>query len=240
MMVSKWVAAMATAAVAVSVAVPAMAGPFKKPEISKPDLKKPDTSSMECNDDKGVEQLGKDMDDKAYDALVSSNEALASMQDAAGKKDEAKKTRDSGKSWTKENAPSGVARIKEINRINDSLQTGADWMQKQEKYDDTAKNALKESRSALRKAVLKVAWGAKIGEPVPGKSKEAIEGSAACTKKVKGAADAAAGIATLLGSMKKTYSAVDAAAKKAGNGDLTAEEKAKQDSESGVPSGLGV
>lgn len=237
---SKWVAAAAVAAVAVSAAVPAFAGPFKKPEIKKPDLSKPDTSAMECSDDKGVEQLGRDMDEKAYDGLVAANDALAAMQDAAGKKDEAKKTRDTGKAWTKENAPSGLDRIKEISRINDSLQKGADWMSKQEKYDDAAKTALKDSRWALRKAVLKVAWGAKIGEPVPMKSKEAIEANKACAKKVKGAADAAAGIGTLLGSMKKTYTAVDAAAKKAGNGDLTAEEKAKQDSETGAPSGLGV
>lgn len=206
--------------------------------ISKPDM----PAGTTCDDDKGVEQAGKDMDAKALEGMLASHNALAHLYDAAGKKAEADKTRADVKAWTadKSKAPSGGARITAVKTANEKIQKGAEFIQSQNKTDDATKTSLKNARMELRKALVYIAWGAKIGEPVPGNAKAAIEASKACATKVKPAADAAAGLATLLTNMKKSYGAVDAAAKKAGNPELTEAEKKQQESETGAPAGLGV
>lgn len=218
--------------------VAASAGPFDK--LKKPEVKKPDTSAVKCENDHGVEDLGTEMDEKAYDALIAANDALASLQEAAGKKDLAEKTRAQSKKWTKDDAPKGTARVKEIGRINETIRKGAEWLAKQESVDDAAKAKVKESRWNLRKAMLYVAWGGDIAQPIPGKAKEAIAADKACSSKVKGPVDAATGLGVILGKMKQTYATVDDAAKKAGVGEMTAEEKKQQDSDAGAPEGLGV
>ena len=206
--------------------------------ISKPEM----PAGTTCNDDKGVEQAGKDMDAKAFEGMVASHNALAHLYDAAGKKPEAEKTRADVKAWQadKSKAPSGGARIDAVRTANEKIQKGAEFISTQNKTDEATKTGLKNARMELRKALVYIAWGAKIGEPVPGNAKAAIEASKACATKVKPAADAAAGLSTLLTNLKKSYGAVDAAAKKAGNPELTEAEKQQQQSETGAPAGLGV
>lgn len=206
--------------------------------IGKPEM----PAGTTCNDDRGVEQAGKEMDTKAYDGMVSAHSALAHLYDAAGRKPEAEKTRADLKAWQsdKSKAPSGSARIEAVRTASDKITKGAEYIQSQNKTDDATRNGLKNARMELRKALVYIAWGAKIGEPVPGNAKAAIEASKACATKVKPAADAAAGLSTLLTNIKKSYGAVDAAAKKAGNPELTEAEKRQQESETGAPSGLGV
>ena len=206
--------------------------------ISKPDM--PD--GVTCDDDRGVAELGKKMEDKAFEGMIGAQSALASLYEAAGKKTDAEKTRAEVKSW-KENrakAPAGMERIKIVSATSDKIAKGAQYIQSQNKTDAATVAALKAARMDLRKALVYVAWGAYIGKPVPEKSKEAVDASKACATKVKPAVDAAAGLTSLLGNMKKSFSAVDAAAQKAGAGELTEEEKQAQQSETGAPDGLGV
>jgi hypothetical protein len=193
-----------------------------------------------CTDDRGVEQLGKDMDAKTFDAVIASQTSLAHIYDAAGKKPDADKARATVKKWqdNKDKAPTGGERIKVVSAANDSIQKEADALAAANKTDEATKTALKSARMELRKALVYVAWGSKIGTEAGPKAKEAIEANKACATKTKGAVDAAAGLSTLVGNMKKTYGSVDAAAKKAGNGEMTDAEK--KESESGAPSGLGV
>lgn len=206
--------------------------------ISKPE--KP--AALECNDDKGVEQLGKDMDAKAFDGMIAAQTALAHMYDAAGKKPDAEKTRAQIKEWqgNKEKAPSGLDRIRTLQATSDNIQKGAEFVSSQNKTDDATKTALKQARWELRRSLVYIAWGSKIGKPVPEKAKEAISASAGCSKKVKPAADAAAGLTTLSTNLKKSYDAVDGAAKKAGNAEMTDAEKKQQISETGAPSDLTI
>src|SRR5687768_13213677 len=68
--------------------------------ISKPDM----PAGTTCDDDKGVEAAGKEMDAKAYEGLLASHSALASMYDAAGKKPDADKTRAEIKAWKDDKA----------------------------------------------------------------------------------------------------------------------------------------
>ena len=193
-----------------------------------------------CTDDKGVEQLGKDMDGKAFDAVIASQNSLAHLYDAAGKKPEADKARATAKKWqeNKDKAPTGGERIKVVSAANDNIQKEADALSAANKTDAATQTALKSARMELRKALVYVAWGSKIGTEAGPKAKEAIAANKACATKTKGAVDAAAGLSTLLGKMKATYGSVDAAAKKAGSGEMTDAEK--QESETGAPSGLGI
>ncbi len=225
--------------VAFVVAIPtlAAAGPFKLPGKIPEKPKVPEAA--ECPDDRGVESIGKEMDEKAFDALVAAGKSLTGLYEAAGRKEEAEKQRETVKGWTMESAPAGLDRVKEIQRTSDTLTRGSEAIASKG-VDAAGKESLTKARWDLRTAVLHVAWGVKIGEPVPGKAKEAIAASAACAKKVKPAADAAAALGTLLGNLKKSYGAVDAAAKKAGAPEMTEEEKKRQEGETGAPSGLGV
>lgn len=206
--------------------------------ISKPDA----PEGLKCDDDKGVEQLGKEMDAKAFEGMIAAQSALAYLYDAAGKGPDAEKTRGEVRTWrtNRSKAPSGTERISVVSATSEKIAKGAEFIQSQNRTDEPTRNALKEARTELRKSLLYIAWGTKIGAPVPERSKEAIAGSKACSAKVKPAADAAAGLTTLLGNMKRSYGAVDAAAKKAGNPELTEAEKHQQESETGAPSGLGV
>lgn len=193
-----------------------------------------------CNDDKGVEELGKKMDEKAFDAVVASQTSLAYVYDAAGKKPEADKARATAKKWqdNKAKAPSGSERIKVVSAASANIKKEADALAAANKTDEATKNALKSARMELRKALVYVAWGSKIGADAAPKAKEAIAANKTCAAKTKGAVDAAAGLSTLVGKMKATYGAVDAAAKKAGTGEMTDAEK--QEADAGAPSGLGI
>lgn len=193
-----------------------------------------------CTDDRGVEQLGKDMDAKAFDAVIASQSSLAHIYDAAGKKPDADKARATAKKWqeNKDKAPKGGERIKVVSSANDNIQKEADALSAANKTDAATQTSLKSARMELRKALVYVAWGSKIGTDAGPKAKEAIAANKACATKTKGAVDAAAGLSTLLGKMKATYGSVDAATKKAGAGDMTDAEKAE--SETGAPSGLGI
>ena len=195
-------------------------------------------ASMSCDDDHGVEQAGKDMDEKAYSGLIGAETALMNVAEAAGKKDIAATAKANLDKWKdKEKAPSGVDRVKEVSHAADSIQKGADELGKT-KADDKAKASLGEARKELRMAVIYIGWAAKIGEPVPANAKAAIEGSKACGTKVKGPVDAAAGVTTLLVNLKKTYTSVSDAAKKAGAPDMSDADKKAQDSSIGAPAGV--
>lgn len=197
-------------------------------------------AGMSCDDDKGVEQAGKDMDEKAYNGLIGAETALMHVAEAAGKKDVAANAKANLDKWKeKEKAPSGLDRVKEVSKAAESIQKGADEVGKT-KLDDKGKTAIVEARKELRMAVVYIAWAAKLGEPVPGNAKAAIEGSKACAAKVKGPVDAAAGVTSLLTNIKKTYTSVSDAAKKAGAPDMTDADKASQDSSIGAPTGAGV
>lgn len=195
-----------------------------------------------CTDDRGVEDAGKQMNDKAFDAVVASQTSLAYVYDAAGKKPEADKAREIAKKWkdNKDKAPTGGERIKTVQAATDNIQKEVEALNAAPKTDAGTQTALKSARMELRKALVYVAWGAKIGAPVPENAKAAIAANKACATKTKGAVDAAAGLSTLLGKMKSTYSNVDSAVKKAGGGEMTDAEKKAQESETGAPAGLGV
>ena len=195
-------------------------------------------SAATCDDDKGVEQAGKDMDEKAYNALINTEKALAAVADAAGKGDISKTAKANREKWAnKDKAPSGADRAKEISKAADSIQKGADEVGKK-KADAAAQKSIAEARNDLRMAVIYVGWGAKIGTPVPQNAKDAIAANKACSAKVKGPADAAAGLSTLSGNIKKTYSAVSDAAKKAGAPDMTDADKKAQDAQIGAPADI--
>lgn len=191
-----------------------------------------------CNDDKGVEQAGKDMDEKAYNALISTEKALVSVAEAAKKPEIAKKAKANLEKWAnKEKAPSGLDRVKEINSASESIQKGSKLVEG-EKLDAAGQKSMVEARSELRMAVIYVAWGAKIGEPIPGKAKDAIAADKACSAKVKGPADAAAGLTSLSTKIKSTYTAVSDAAKKTGAPEMTEADKKAQDGQIGAPDGV--
>lgn len=193
-----------------------------------------------CTDDRGVEEAGKQMNDKAFDAVVASQNSLAFIYDAAGKKPDADKARAMAKKWqdNKDKAPTGSERINAVKTATESIQKEVDTMSAAPKTDAGTQTALKSARMELRKALVYVAWGTKIGAPVPDNAKAAIEANKACAAKTKGAVDAAAGLSTLVGKMKATYGSVDGAVKKAGGGEMT--EAEKKESESGAPAGLGI
>jgi hypothetical protein len=195
-----------------------------------------------CNDDRGVEQAGKEMNDKAFDAVVASQNSLAYVYDAAGKKPEADKARATAKKWqeNKDKAPSGGERINVVKTATENIQKEVDTMNAAPKTDAGTQTALKSARMELRKALVYVAWGTKIGAPVPDNAKAAIEANKACAGKTKGAVDAAAGLSTLMGKMKSTYASVDGAVKKSGGGEMTEQEKKTQEAETGAPTGLGI
>ena len=194
--------------------------------------------SVSCDNDHGVEQAGKDMDGKAYNALIAAETALEQVAEAAGKADIAKTAKANLDKWKNpEKAPSGLDRMKEISKASDSIQHGADAVGGM-KLDEKGKKSLLDARGQLRMAVVYVAWGAKIGEPVPANAKDAIAANKACSAKVKGPADAAAGLSSLSTKIKATYAKVSDAAKKAGAPEMTEQEMKEQDSKIGAPAGL--
>ena len=197
-------------------------------------------AGMTCDDDRGVEQAGKDMDAKAYEGMVASQNALALLYDAAGKKPDGDKARATAKKWqdNKDKSPKGGERIKVVKTATESIQKETDGVNTAAKTDAATQTALKSARMELRKALVYVAWGSKIGGEAGPKAKDAVAANKACATKTTGVVDAAAGLSTLVGNMKSTYSAVDGAVKKAGGGEMT--EAEKKESEGGAPAGLGI
>lgn len=193
-----------------------------------------------CNDDKGVEELGKKMDEKTFDAVIASHNSLGFVYDAAGKKPDADKARATAKKWqdSKDKAPKGGERIKAVKTATESIQKETEGVNAAAKTDAGTQTALKSARMELRKALVYVAWGSKIGTEAGPKAKEAVAANKTCAAKTTGVVDAAAGLSSLVGNMKSTYGAVDGAVKKAGGGEMTDAEK--KESEGGAPAGLGI
>lgn len=193
-----------------------------------------------CNDDKGVEELGKKMDEKTFDAVIASQNSLGFVYDAGGKKADGDKARATAKKWqeNKDKSPKGGERIKVVSSATETIQKEADAVTAANKTDAPTQTALKSARLELRKALVYVAWGSKIGTDAAPKAKEAVAANKTCAAKTTGVVDAAAGLSTLVGNMKKTYGTVDGAVKKSGGGEMT--EAEKTESNGGAPAGLGI
>lgn len=194
--------------------------------------------AVTCDDDHGVEQAGKDMDDKAYKALIATETAHADIGDANGNADVAKAARANLDKWKDQTkAPSGADRMKAIGTAATDIQKYADEVAAK-KLADPGKKSISDARNQLRMAVIYVGWASKIGQPVPGNAQDAITANKACSAKVKGPADAAAGLGQLTTNIKTTYSKVSAAADKTGAPPQSAAEKSQQDAAIGAPAGI--